>query len=216
MEKALLLSEISKTEKHVDRFMRDFSDEAYSKSTYADWSSKDVLGHLAGWLRYSCKKLNDIKTGAPVDEILDFMSYNKDMYERNRDVSPQAMLSELNDAMGNYKKVIALYSEDELERSDYPLGFSCKLWQYVLLDGAVHPDKHFLYQYLKRGKYADFKSLLEATKPVFMLYSETDIGVYDFCEFNDGENDIGDRFAALGRQFAQDRFIGQVVEINIK
>lgn len=216
MEKAVLLSEISKTEKHVDRFLKDCPDEEYSKSTYADWNSKDILGHLAGWLRYSCKKLNDIKAGSPVEEILDFVSYNKKLYERNRDVPMQTMQADLNDAIDDYKKVIELYSADELERSDYPLGFSCKLWEYILLDGAVHPDKHFLYHYLKRGKYADFKSLLEATKAVFMLYSDTDIGVYDFCEFNDDENDIGDKFAALGRQFPQDRFIRQIVELNVK
>lgn len=62
---------------------------------YSDeWSVKDLIGHVGGWLSEAGVVLEQIRMGTYADRDLDVDAMNRELYEANRDLPPSVVRAE--------------------------------------------------------------------------------------------------------------------------
>jgi hypothetical protein len=184
LKKKDILFEIVKTEKHISEFIKNNKHIDQFKSTYDDWNYKDVLAHVYEWLKYSKLKLESIKNKTSFDLNVNADEFNNSMFFKDKDLPLNQIINDLNTAFLEYKKIIDLYSDEELLSRDFPTGFSFELWRYMLLDAVIHPCRHLMYHYLKSKASDDFLKLIKITKNIFSLYTDNSLSIYDFRDFS--------------------------------
>ncbi len=86
-------------------------------------------------------------------------------------------------SLDEYKRVVSLYTQDDLHRKDLPTGFSFELWRYMIMDTVIHPVLHLLYYMIKTKHYDSFIKLCRDRKSIFSEYSNGKMSVYSFGEY---------------------------------
>jgi hypothetical protein len=144
-------------------------------SSYEDWNSRDVVGHIVGWMNYSSDKLSCIKHGRKQNEkytgITSLDEINRILYNQAATKTAQDLESDYLSALGDYIKAISLFSDSEIGLSTFDTGFKMELWRYMVMDTVIHPTQHILYQLLKRGQYGKVFELIITSEGVFERYS---------------------------------------------
>ncbi len=213
MKKKEILSEIVETEKYISEFIKPNKHIDQSKSTFDDWSFKDVLAHIFEWMNYSKLKLVSIKNKTSFNYNVDADEFNRSLFLKDKDLPINQIINDLNNAFSEYKKIIALYADEELLSKDFPTGFSFELWRYMLLDAVIHPCRHMMYQYLKDRDHNSFLYLLNNTMSVFALFSGNSKGIYNFRDFS---ADTYRLFEILKTEKKRGKvaFLEEIIEIN--
>jgi len=206
--------EIERTHKNVLEFITICKSENLNSSSYEDWNYKDVIVHLARWISFSADKLKSIKNQIPFKDIDDFRKVNKKWFEVDHNIELKKVLFDFEKAIETYKAVIATYSEEELIKSDLPLGFRIDLWRYMIMDGSTHPNGHLLYHYLKQRKYFSFIKVIDETEDIFSLFSEGNSKVYCFTEYEDKDGMVKDRLEELSKAYKDKDILKKVIEAN--
>ncbi len=136
-------------------------DEA--ESTYGRWSPTDVLIHLEGWIDYSCGKLAGTGSVPESEQAMTLDGINRMVWERGRGVDRKTAFLRCGGALDKYRDMLDLYSDSDLERTDFPTGFDWPLWKYILLDLIVHPAAHVIHHGINRGKFNLAREALQAS-----------------------------------------------------
>ena len=211
-----IIQEIEKTEISIKQFNSNSFDTNTLKSSYSDWTSKDVLAHINEWIKYSANKLYCIKSNKVLAELGDYHEFNKLTYERTNSIKSNDIIMEISKSISQYKKIVQMYNDKDLLSKDFPTGFSFELWRYMIMDGSIHPNLHLMFHYLKNGQYKELIEIIDNTKIVFLHFSGNDMNVYDFSDFVEEKSAFFIRLRELKIFSQNDSFISQIVNLNIK
>jgi hypothetical protein len=184
-----------------------------------DWNLRDTVCHVNEWIAYAGRKLGAIAAGAVFDEVTDWASFNRAAYEKHLGTGLAQAGAENARLLDELAGIVARFPERDFSRTDLPLGFDMPLWQYVLMDGCVHPVEHLLYYCLKRHDTGLFFALFEKTEAVFSWYSRHDRSVYSFREFFSNDEECYRFFTALrppAASAAQKRAWETVRSVNVR
>jgi hypothetical protein len=165
-----------------------------------DWNLRDTVCHVNEWIVFARRKVEAIAQGEVFGEAVDTAAFNRAAYEKHRTTSLPQARADNERALNELAMAVHPFSESDLVRRDFPIGFEMTLWQYVLLDGFIHPHKHLLYCCLKRGNAALFFGLCEKTAAVFDWYSPGNKCVYSFREFLSSDDECDRFFSRLNPQ----------------
>jgi hypothetical protein len=147
--------------------IRSFLNESneYGTSSFDNWNNNDVVGHVIGWMNYSIDKLSSIKLGTKQSDeyahVTSLSEINTILYNKMKGKSKEEIESNSINALGNYIKVIALFSNNEINLDTFDTGFNMELWRYMLLDTVTHPVQHVIYQNLKNNKYEEINNIIQ-------------------------------------------------------
>ncbi len=182
-----------------------------------NWNLKNHVCHINDWIDFSCRKLTAIKNRVSFDEIENIDEFNIASYEKSKETS-------LIEAMGFNKKsidklveIVKIHNDDELMRNDFPTGFHMQLWQYMSMDGFIHPHKHVMYYYLIKERADEFLSTVNMTEEHFKWYSNGDDEVYSFAEFFNSKSECVRFFEKtnIRRLDQAGDLIDRIIEINM-
>ena len=186
-------------------------------SSYDNWNDNDVGGHIIGWMNYSIDKLSSIKLGTKQsDEYAQVSSLNEIntiLYKKLQDKSKDEIESEYINSVGNYIKVLSLFSNSDINLDTFETGFKMELWRYMLMDTVIHPMQHVLYQYLKNSEYKKIVGVINNTKGIFLKYSTEKTG-YKLSEFDIERSEYQAKLKELGQQYAGNEDVIEFIRSN--
>ncbi len=186
--------------------------------TYEDWSDTDVVGHVVGWMNYSIDKLSSLKFGTKQSQeyqgVTTLDEINARIFDSFRGASRPGIESRYLDSLGGYIRIIAAYSEEDVNSDSFDTGFSMAMWRYMLMDTVIHPVQHALYQYLKRENYERVGGALMRVNDLFAAYSNNYAG-YRLSEFNVDSDRFRARFMALKEMFPDSHCVAAFVRANL-
>ncbi len=186
--------------------------------TYEDWSDTDVVGHVVGWMNYSIDKLSSLKLGTQQSQeyqgLTTLDEINARIFDTYRGASREDIESRYLDSLGSYIRIIAAYSERDVNSDSFDTGFSMVMWRYMLMDTVIHPVQHALYHFLKRENYERLECALRRVSDLFELYSDDHAG-YRLSEFSVDSDRFRPRFKALKEMFPDSRCVAAFVRANL-
>ena len=118
-----IITEINKIEIDIVDFISSYRSERLV-SNYNDWNYKDVIAHLFEWIMFSKNKLNAIVHNQDFQEISNIDIFNKQNYIKNKNKHITELQKKLIFELNEYKNIVLLYTEADLQRKDLPTGFS--------------------------------------------------------------------------------------------
>jgi hypothetical protein len=153
---------------------RDFS--SYPAGSCENWNDGDTVGHIVGWMNYSIDKLTCIRHGTTQsDEYAQVSSLddiNTILYNKTKGKNKEEIETDYIHSLGNYLKVVSLFSNNDINLTTFETGFATELWRYMIMDTVIHPIQHILYQYLKKNEYGKIVDILATSEGIFDKYSE--------------------------------------------
>jgi len=175
------------TERGLDRLAKEPGPKEPVVSTWDDWTLRDVFVHLSAWVGFASRKVGAIRDRKPFGEVDDIEAFNQDAYDRGSGLT-------LARARGNWARDLAdlgsvadRFSDDELDRDSWPIGFSMSLARYLVMDAFVHPVQHILYHALKTGRDETFLQTLKEAGPLLAWYDPAMDILGSFGDFFQGE-----------------------------
>ena len=132
-----IITEINKIEIDIADFISSYKSEQLV-SNYDDWNYKDVIAHLLEWIMFSKNKLNAIVHNQDFQEISNIDIFNKQNYIKNKNKHITELQKKLIFELNEYKNIVLLYTEADLQRKDLPTGFSFELWRYMIDNGYYY------------------------------------------------------------------------------
>ena len=203
----------------VRSFLIDSNDSEHVVSSFENWNDNDVVGHIIGWMSYSIDKLSCIKRGTEQsDEYAQVTSLNEIntiLYNKMKGKNKEEIESKYINAIGSYIKVIALYSNNDINLDSFDTGFEMELWRYMLLDTVIHPVQHVLYQYLKKNKYEMINDIILKVTDIFDQYSSIDEG-YKLLEFDIEREEYQKKLKELENRYSSNKKVRAFIQMNIK
>ena len=199
----------------IIEFSKYYGNDNIYKTSYENWNVKDVIGHINSWVKFSADKLESIKAKKIFKDIEynEIDELNKINYEINKTKILEEIINESKMLFNNYENIINLYTDDELLSKEFPTGFSCALWEYMVLDLFIHPINHILYQYIKNKDFNEFIDEVEESR----IYSNNNVSIYNFKELFEKEeekekllNELFEKIKNKGNSF-----IEEIIRINI-
>lgn len=121
-----IITEINKIEIDIVDFISSYRSERLV-SNYNDWNYKDVIAHLFEWIMFSKNKLNAIVYNQDFQEISNIDIFNKQNYIKNKNRHIIELQKKLIFELNEYKNIVLLYTEADLQRKDLPTGFLFEL-----------------------------------------------------------------------------------------
>lgn len=217
MNKDTILKLSKYTLNKLIEFSEYYKNENLLETSFFDWNVRDVIGHINSWLNYSENKLESIKVEYSFEDHVDVEKFNKENYEKNKNLSLETVINETKIMVEKYKGILELFDEEELLSREFKTGFSFELWKYMALDAYTHPIIHILYHYIKRKNYTKFIELIKENRKYFMEYSDNDIKIYYFGNLFVDKNEKEKRFKELEEMLNNnaDELIKKIIEINM-
>ncbi len=178
MDKKSILELGNHTHNTIIQFCEFYKNENVSETSFSDWSAGDVIAHINSWIKFSKDKLEAFKKNYPFKDIdeSDIEKINISFYEKYKNTALDIILNETKTLFEDYGRVLDLFEEKDLLSDEFPTGFSCALWEYMVLDLFLHPIQHIFYYHVKRGNYNEFIKTAESCKK----YSKNNMKIYDF------------------------------------
>ncbi len=202
----------------VRSFLSDSDESTYYKSTLENWNNNDVVGHIIGWMNYSIDKLSSIKLGTKQSDdyahVTSLSEINTILYNKTKGKNKEEIESNYITALGNYIKVIALYSNHEINLDTFNTGFKMELWRYMLMDTVTHPVQHVIYQNLKNSKYEEINNIIMKTTDMFNQFSAND--GYKLSEFEIEREEYQKKLMELENKYSDNTNIRAFVQMNKK
>lgn len=208
-----IITEINKIEIDIADFISSYKSEQLV-SNYDDWNYKDVIAHLLEWIMFSKNKLNAIVHNQDFQEISNIDIFNKQNYIKNKNKHITELQKKLIFELNEYKNIVLLYTEADLQRKDLPTGFSFELWRYMIMDTIIHPVMHLLYYLIKTKNYKLFFKLRKKYNEIFYCYAKGNIEVYSFYEYIEDSKKFIENIKELGEQYKNDDMIHAVLKAN--
>ena len=208
-----IITEINKIEIDIADFISSYKSEQLV-SNYDDWNYKDVIAHLFEWIMFSKNKLNAIVHNQDFQEISNIDIFNKQNYIKNKNKHITELQKKLIFELNEYKNIVLLYTEADLQRKDFPTGFSFELWRYMVMDTIIHPVMHLLYYLIKTKNYKLFFKLCKKYNEIFYYYAKGNIEVYSFYEYIEDSKKFIENIKELGEQYKNDDMIHAVLKAN--
>ena len=208
-----IITEINKIEIDIVDFISSYRSERLV-SNYNDWNYKDVIAHLFEWIMFSKNKLNAIVHNQDFQEISNIDIFNKQNYIKNKNKHITELQKKLIFELNEYKNIVLLYTEADLQRKDFPTGFSFELWRYMVMDTIIHPVMHLLYYLIKTKNYKLFFKLCKKYNDIFYCYAKGNLEVYSFYEYIEDSKKFIENIKELGEQYKNDDMIHAVLKAN--
>jgi hypothetical protein len=203
----------------IRSFLSDSDESSYFISSFENWNNNDVVGHIIGWMNYSIDKLSSIKLGTKQSDeyahVTSLSEINTILYNKMKGKSKEELESNYINTLGNYIKVIALYSNNEINLDTFDTGFKMELWRYMLLDTVTHPVQHVIYQNLKNDKYEEINNIIQKTADIFHQYSSLNDG-YKLLEFEIEREEYQKKLKELEKKYSTNKNVRAFVQMNIK
>jgi hypothetical protein len=204
----------------IMEFGKYYGKENLLETNFANWNTRDVIGHINSWIKFSEDKLESIKSKRSFEDVshVDIEKFNKRNYENNKTKSLENVLDETRLILEKYRNILNLFNEEELSSKEFPTGFSFELWKYMAMDVYIHPMMHILYHYIKREDYNEFIKEIETGKKTFMEYSNNNIKKYYFGDLFGSKEEKENRFNGLKKIIKNqgNRFIEEIIKINME
>ena len=199
-------------------FCEYYRNENILDSDFSNWNSKDVIGHINGWLKYSEELVEKTKFKEPIKVFTqsETDTANKLFYESNKDKSLETILYEFKTLLEKYNNIMDLLNDEELLKCNFSTGTSCEIWEYMTWDLGIHPIRHILYHYLKNNDFNEFINEIENSKKYFLEYSENKLYEYSFNEFFEDKMEKNEIFKKLKENNINDEFIKEIIKINME
>jgi hypothetical protein len=200
-------------------FYEYYKNENINGSDYSNWNVRDVIGHINSWIKFSEDKLESIKLNHKFEDIschADIERLNKMNYEINKNKTLEDVVNESRMILERYKNILDLFNEDELLSNKFPTGFSWELWKYMVMDLAIHPLTHIMYQYIKMEDYNEVIKEIENNKKYVMEYSENNIKEYSFGNLFENKEEKEKRFNGLKEAGKNNELIEKIIKINME
>ena len=204
----------------IDRTKSDISDfigackAEQTVSSYDDWNCRDTAAHILEWILFSKNKIRAVANAQPFTEIENLDDFNFAAWQKNKNEPIEHIHSALLYALDDYKNAVALYSDVDLERRDFPTGFNFEMWRYMILDTVIHPVMHILYHLLKTKHFDLFAAQCERRRNVFSDFSGGDINVYSFEEYIENREIFTSAIQELESRFPNDKAIYLILRAN--
>ncbi len=206
----------------IDRTKSDISDfigackekEEKNVSSYGDWNCRDTAAHILEWIVFSKNKIRAIANAQPFTEIENLDDFNRTSYEKHKTTPIDCIHSLLLHELDDYKNAVALYSDVDLERKDFPTGFNFEMWRYMILDTVIHPMMHILYHLLKTKHFDLFAAQCERRSEVFSDFSGGDSNIYSFEEYIENREIFKSAIQELKSRFPNDKVIYSILRAN--
>ena len=203
----------------VRSFLSDSDESSYFTSSFENWNNYDVVGHIIGWMSYSIDKLSCIKLGTKQSDeyahVTSLSEINTILYNKMKGKSKEEIESNYINALGSYIKVIARYSNTDINLDTFDTGFKMELWRYMLLDTVIHPVQHVIYQYLKNNKYEEINKIILNTTNIFDKYSSINDG-YKLFEFEIEREEYQKKLKELEKKHSTNKNVRVFVQMNVK
>ena len=175
---------------------------SYDEIPYAN----EILSDMNKNNDYGFAIMNISKFEARILKLLDYIkNKNKHITELQK-----KLIFELNE----YKNLVLLYTEADLQRKDLPTGFSFELWRYMIMDTIIHPVMHLLYYLIKTKNYKLFFKLCKKYNDIFYCYAKGNLEVYSFYEYIEDSKKFIENIKELGEQYKNDDMIHAVLKAN--
>ncbi|MDR1220381.1 MAG: ClbS/DfsB family four-helix bundle protein [Treponema sp.] len=200
----------------------DFGDfyktENIEISSFSDWNTRDVIGHINAWVDFFNKKLESFKKDTSFRNLGEngLEKYNKESYERNKNKKLNDVMNESKTVFGEYKNSLELFSEDELFSREFPTGFDVELWRYASMDLIIHPINHILYQYLKRRDYEKFLSEAGEMHTYCVEYSDDNETMYYFQDLFESEENKNMIITEIVEKYKGNKLLKKIIKINME
>jgi len=211
-----ITAEIGKTKIAVHEFIETSKKATPRVGTFDDWTEKDIVAHITGWMNYSAQKLQKIRNNVQYGDIVSPDEFNIRLYYASRDLSIEEVQDNFSTAIRRYIETIKQYSDEELPSKQFNTGFSFELWRYMMLDGVIHPNRHLIYHYLKRQDFPRLISLLDQKKNTFEVYSGGKINIYDFGEFNANTQTMEASLDAIKNRYMDNEILVRIYHSNYR
>ncbi|AGT43778.1 hypothetical protein [Treponema pedis] len=208
-----IIAEINKIEVDIVDFISSYKNEKLV-STYNDWNYKDIIAHLFEWIMFSKSKLNAIIHNQDFQEISNIDIFNEQNYIKNKNKQIMELQNNITGELNEYKNIVLLYTEADLQRKDLPTGFSFELWRYMILDTIIHPVMHILYYLLKTKNYELFFKLCKKYTEIFYCYANGNPEVYSFNDYIEDSKKFIENIKELGEQYQHDDVIHSILKVN--
>ena len=151
----------------IIHFSEFYKNENISETSYSNWNARDVIAHINCWIENSGNKLENIKQkNYRIEEInFEFIEKNNKLfYEKYKGTLLENVKNDTKTVLENYVKVIDLYTEEDLLSTEFPIGISLKLSEYMAYDIFLHPLQHLLCYYKEHESIEEFFKLLEESQ----------------------------------------------------
>ena len=207
--------EIDSTKSDISDFIDAYKEkEEKNVSSYGDWNCRDTAAHILEWIVFSKNKIRAIANALPFTEIENLDDFNFAAWQKNKNEPIEHIHSALLYALDDYKNAVALYSDVDLERRDFPTGFNFEMWRYMILDTVIHPVMHILYHLLKTKHFDLFAAQCGRRRNVFSDFSGGDINVYSFEEYIENRETFTSAIQELKSRFPNDNVIYSILRAN--
>jgi len=217
MNKNSILELMNYISKKIDYFYDYYKEENIEETSYSSWNTRDVIGHINGWLKYSEDLVEKIKLNKSIENINynEIEAVNKEIYEKYKNKSLENTLDEFKMLLEKYNDVLDLYDNEDLKGNTFPTGFSFEMWKYMVLDLGTHPIMHLLYHYLKNNDFNEFIKEVEDSKQYFFEYSGNKYSEYNFNNFCENKKEKNELFKKLKEYSKNNEIIDEIIKINI-
>jgi hypothetical protein len=203
----------------VRTFLNGGNAPSNGTSSFDNWNDNDAVGHIIGWMNYSIDKLTCLKLGTKQSEeyaqVTSLTKINTILFNKMKDKGTEAIESEYINSLGSYIKVVALYTNSDINLDTFDTGFKMDLWRYMLMDTVIHPVQHVLYQYLKNDQREKLVDTLLNTKEIFARYAPGMDG-YQLSEFELDREEYRNKLNELSRKFSDNKDVQEFVRVNTK
>ncbi|MGP1603197.1 MAG: hypothetical protein ACTTGZ_02080 [Treponema sp.] len=204
----------------IDRTKFDISDfigackAEQTVSSYGDWNCRDTAAHILEWIVFSKNKIHAIANAQPFTEIENLDDFNFVAWQKNKNKPIDCIHSLLLHELDDYKNAVALYSDVDLERKDFPTGFHFEMRRYMILDTVIHPVMHILYHLLKTKHFDLFEAQCGRRSEVFSDFSGGDSNIYSFEEYIENREIFKSAIQELKSRFPNDKVIYSILRAN--
>jgi hypothetical protein len=197
MQHEKIAEALALTARGLDRLAKEPGPKEPTRSTWEDWSLRDVFGHLTAWVTFATVKVSAIRDQKPFDEVADIETFNRAAYEKGAGLKLAQARKNLSHVLAELGTVAKRFSEAELDQESWPTGFRMSLTRYLVLDAFVHPLQHILYHALKTGQDETFLKTLEEARPLLAWYDPGMDILGSFGDFFQGEGARWQFFGAV-------------------
>ena len=219
MNRNELVGMVEKGTSVIRSFLNDGDSSEHNISSFENWNNNDVVGHIIGWMSYSIDKLSSIKLGTKQSDeyanVTSLQEINTILYNKMKGKDKEEIESNYINAIGGYIKVIALYSNNDINLDTFDTGFNMELWRYMLLDTVIHPVQHVIYQYLKYDKYSEVNFIIQKTASIFNQYSSVNEG-YKLQEFEIERDENQNKLIELDNHYGSNDNVKAFIQMNKK
>jgi hypothetical protein len=216
MTRNVIVQMIEETKGNIKTFYDIFYNETFTSRDFTDWAAKNVFSHINEWIVFSGNKLKSIRRNEQFEDITDTNIFNHRVFENTQNQSFVEIKDIFMNSLDEYKSIVYLYNEDELQSSTFPTGFSFELWKYMLLDSFIHPNLHLMQYYLKRGYYRNFTEIIEKEKDFFLNYSDNDYSVFSLKNIFENVERQQNCFLEFQKSIKNcDESIRKIIDVNI-